>query len=62
MVDDPTVPPDISSPDPNDEFLIALAGKARTVLVSGDRDLLGLSGQIPVYSPEQFLDLVEEHS
>jgi hypothetical protein len=62
MVDDPTAPPDIPSPDPNDGYLIALARKARSVLVSGDRDLLGLSGQIPVYSPDQFLDLVEEHS
>lgn len=62
MVDDPTVPPDISSPDPNDDYLIALAAKARTFLVAGDRDLLGLSGKIPVYSPVQFLDLVEHHS
>ncbi len=62
MVDDPTVPPDISSPDPNDDYLIALAGKARTFLVSGDRDLLGLSGKIPVYSPVQLLDLVEHRS
>ncbi len=62
MVDDPTVPPDISSPDPDDNYLIALAGKSRSVLVSGDRDLLELSGRIPVYSPTQFLALIEEHS
>ena len=62
MVDDPTIPPNISSPDPDDKYLIALAEKSRSVLVSGDRDLLELSGQIPVYSPTQFLALVEEHS
>jgi uncharacterized protein len=62
MVDDPTAPPDVASPDPNDDYLIALAGKARSALVSGDRDLLGLSGKIPVYSPNQFLDLIERHS
>jgi hypothetical protein len=62
MDDDPTAPPGVSSPDPNDDYLIALAAKARSVLVSGDRDLLGLSGKIPVFSPDQFLDLVEQHS
>lgn len=62
MFDDPTVPPKISSPDPDDDYLIALAERSRSVIVSGDRDLLELSGQIPVYSPTQFLALVEEHS
>jgi hypothetical protein len=62
VVDDPTAPHNISSPDPNDDYLIALAERTRSVLVSGDRDLLGLSGRIPVYSPGQFLDLVEPDS
>jgi len=62
MVDDSAIPPDVSSPDPRDDYLIALAGKSRSVLVSGDRDLLDLSDQIPVYSPTEFLALIGEHS
>ena len=62
MVDDPAIPPDVSSSDPKDDYLIALAGKSRSVLVSGDRDLLDLSDQIPVYSPTEFLALIGEHS
>lgn len=57
--DDPQSPPDIQSPDPDDDYLIALASIARAVLVSGDKDLLGLSGQIPVYSPAEFVALIE---
>ena len=62
MVDDPAISPDVSSSDPGDDYLIALAGKSRSVLVSGDRDLLELSDQIPVYSPTEFLSLIGEHS
>jgi predicted nucleic acid-binding protein len=38
------------SPDPDDDYLIALARSSHSVLVSVDGDLLGLSDQIPVYS------------
>ena len=55
----PQSPPDIRSPDPDDDYLIALASIARAVLVSGDKDLLGLSGQIPVCSPAGFVALIE---
>ena len=60
--DDPQSPPDIQSPDPGDDYLIALASISRAVLVSGNRDLLGLSGQIPVYSPAEFVALIEKSS
>ena len=56
---DPQSPPAVRSPDPDDDYLIALASVARAVLVSGDKDLLGLSGQIPVYSAAEFLALIE---
>lgn len=56
---DPDVPPEVRSPDPADDYLIALASISRSVLVSGDGDLLGLSDQIPVYSPAQFLAMIE---
>lgn len=59
LVDDPPAPPQVSSSDPDDDYLIALAGQSRAMLVSGDRDLLALSDQIPVCSPAEFLDLVE---
>jgi hypothetical protein len=62
MVDDTAIPPDVSSPDPKDDYLIALAENSRSLLVSGDRDLLDLSGQIPVYSPTEFLAMIGEHS
>ena len=52
---DPDKAPDVRSPDPDDDYLIALAAETPSVLVSGDSDLLGLSGQIPVRPPSSFL-------
>jgi len=60
IVDDPGTEPDVSSRDPGDNYLIALAVKARAVIVSGDNDLLLLSPRIPVYAPAEFLTLLEE--
>ena len=60
LVEDPNSPPDISSIDPEDNYLIALAAESRSVLVSGDGDLLELSERIPVYSPREFLSLLQE--
>ena len=56
---DPEEAPDIRSPDPGDDYLIALAAESLSVLVSGDKDLLGLSGHIPVRSPIEFLAMIE---
>jgi putative PIN family toxin of toxin-antitoxin system len=58
-VRDPDVPPEVRSADPDDDYLIALASVSRSVLVSGDGDLLGLSDHIPVYSPARFLAMIE---
>jgi putative PIN family toxin of toxin-antitoxin system len=58
-VQDPDRAPEIRSPDPDDDYLIALASVSRSVLISGDADLLGLSGQIPVRSPAEFLRMIE---
>ena len=60
MLDDPETPPDVVSSDSGDNYLIALAQWSRSVLVSGDRDLLELSEAIPVYSPKGFLSLLQE--
>lgn len=56
---DPTPTPPPRSPDPGDDYLIALAEAARAVIVSGDADLLGLADQIPVFTPKAFLDLLD---
>ena len=57
--DDPRDPPPVRSPDPDDDYLIALAAASRAVLVSGDRPLLGIGGDSPVYSAIAFLCLIE---
>jgi uncharacterized protein len=55
---DPHGPPPMRSPDPGDDYLIALAADQGALLVSGDDHLLGLAGQLPVFSPADFLDLL----
>lgn len=59
IFNDPDDFPSVRSPDPDDDYLIALAARSRSVLVSGDSDLLSLSGQIPVRSPLEFLAMLE---
>lgn len=58
--DDPAGPPPVFSPDPGDDYLIALAAASRSVIVSGDRHVLGLSDELPVYSAASFLALLDE--
>lgn len=60
LVPDPAAEPEIRSSDPDDDYLIALASQSRSVLISGDKDLLELSDQIPVYSPAELLALIED--
>lgn len=52
--DDIDGPPRIS-PDPGDDYLVALAKENEAVLVSGDRDLLSLAPDLPVFTPRKFL-------
>lgn len=52
---DPEGPPPLRSVDPNDDYLIALAFSQKAVLVSGDSDLLELSGGAPICAPADFL-------
>lgn len=48
------------SPDPKDDYLVALSLAARAdYLVSGDPHLLGMAGEITVVSPRDFLDILE---
>lgn len=55
MDDDPTDLPSVRSADPGDDYLISLAEHAPAMIVSGDRHLLGLAGELPVLSPAEFL-------
>jgi putative PIN family toxin of toxin-antitoxin system len=43
------------SRDPGDDYLLALAERSSSVVVSGDGDLLNLAKDFPIYSPSGFL-------
>ena len=58
-VDDPERHPSIRSSDPGDDYLIALAAAHNAALVSGDNHILELVSNIPVYTSEDFLRLIE---
>ena len=55
IADDPAEPPPIRCADPDDDYLIALAHSCNSALVSGDKHLLDLAGEIPVFTPSEFL-------
>jgi len=57
---DPDEPPGVHSPDPGDDYLVALAAASESVLVSGGGHLLGLAEHLPVYSPAEFLALIRK--
>jgi putative PIN family toxin of toxin-antitoxin system len=59
FVPDSAAAPPIRSPDPGDDYLLALAAGERAQLVSGDEHLLSLRGRAPVSSPREFLALLE---
>jgi putative PIN family toxin of toxin-antitoxin system len=61
-VDDPEGLPVITSPDPDDDYLIALAETTRAVIVSGDAHLLSVAEQIPVFTPAAFLALLTDEN
>ena len=52
---DPEGPPPLRSPDPDDDYLIALAHSENAALVSGDKHLLDLAGEAPIHSPAEFV-------
>lgn len=56
---DPDTAAPVQSPDPADDYLIALAASIRATLVSGDAHLLELEDAIPVVSPRAFLDSLD---
>lgn len=54
VVSDPTQPAPIKSVDADDEYLLALAYTQKAILVSGDSDLLDLTGGAPICAPGDF--------
>ena len=54
IAEDPAGPPPVSSRDPDDDYLLALASDRRAYLVTGDQDLLVLSNDLPILTPAQF--------
>lgn len=60
IVPDPPDPPPVRSPDPGDDYLIALAAAGSALLVSWDDDLLRLADRISVFTAARFLDLLNE--
>lgn len=58
VVADPQTGPPVHPRDPDDDYLIALASAHSAALVSGDKHLLALEGEIPVFSSCAFLGLL----
>jgi putative PIN family toxin of toxin-antitoxin system len=58
IVADSDVAPPIRSPDPGDDYLLALAATARAALVTGDGHLLSLDTDLPIYPPASFLTMI----
>jgi putative PIN family toxin of toxin-antitoxin system len=55
VAEDPAAPPAITSPDPDDDYLRALAISQRAFLVTGDQHLLSLRDELPTHPPAEFL-------
>jgi uncharacterized protein len=60
LAEDPAGPAPIRSPDPGDDYLLALAISRRAFLVTGDQDLLGLPDDLPIITPAEFLTKLGE--
>lgn len=58
VVEEPEQKPGSRSEDPGDDYLLALAEWERATLVSGDKHLLALAGELPVLTPREFLTLI----
>jgi putative PIN family toxin of toxin-antitoxin system len=61
LAEDPPDPAPISSPDPDDDYLLALAISRRAFLVTVDRHLLGLREDLPILTPAQFVSKLREN-
>ena len=59
VADPPPSASGITSSDPGDDYLIDLALAEQAALVSGDRHLLTIQGDYPIYSPARFAELID---
>jgi len=57
---DPDEGPPVHAPDPGDDYLIALARSEEAMLVTGDRHLLGLAEQLPIFAARDFLEQLDK--
>jgi uncharacterized protein len=55
LAEDPPGPAPVRSPDPDDDYLLALAISRRAFLVTSDKHLLGLRDELPILPPPEFL-------
>jgi putative PIN family toxin of toxin-antitoxin system len=55
MAPDPADPAPLRSRDPKDDYLLALAFHQKAILVTGDSDLVELSGGAPIVMPADLL-------
>jgi putative PIN family toxin of toxin-antitoxin system len=55
LAPDPDQPAPLSCPDPEDEYLLALAYSQKAVLVTGDSHLLEITSGAPILAPRDFL-------
>jgi len=58
VTSDPDGPLWLMSPDPGDDYLLALAAAEHATLVSGDDHLLSLADRAPVCAPGRFVELL----
>ena len=60
LAEDPPGPAPVSSPDPDDDYLLALAINRRAFLVTGDQHLLGLRKNLPILTPAEFVSSLRD--
>jgi putative PIN family toxin of toxin-antitoxin system len=61
LAEDPTNRPSVRSPNPDDDYLLALAIGRRSYLVTGDKQLLGLEADLPIHTPAELLTKLRQH-
>jgi uncharacterized protein len=61
LAEDPPDPAPVRSPDPDDDYLLALAIARRAFLVTGDQHLLGLRQDLPILTPAAFVSKLREN-
>jgi putative PIN family toxin of toxin-antitoxin system len=62
LAEDPASRSPVGSRDPDDDYLLALAINRRAYLITGDKDLLVLSDDLPILTPAQFAAKLRETS